>query len=297
MSKTPNGEDDRNRRKYPAVRQAAWTLVLLTAGSAVCAAAVNGILIPRQFVSGGFTGLALVVHYLWPALPVSALYFLFNVPLFATSWFLVGRRFFVYSVVGMAVFTGALAWVRVPIPLTDPLLSALLAGIVMGLGVGVVLRSMGSTGGTDILSVILFKRWSVPPGTTILASNVCILAVSLLFFSLETVLYTLIYLYVSSQIIDVVVMGLSRRKAVFIISGEWEAISGRVMKEIDRGLTILQGEGGYSGQRRRVLYTVVSFRELGLLKQIIREADPSAFVVVTDTREVMGNRIGNQPPW
>ncbi len=297
MSKTPNGEDDRNRRKYPAVRQAAWTLVLLTAGSAVCAAAVNGILIPRQFVSGGFTGLALVVHYLWPALPVSALYFLFNVPLFAASWFFVGRRFFVYSVVGMAVFTGALAWVRIPIPLTDPLLSALLAGIVMGLGVGVILRSMGSTGGTDILSVILFKRWSVRPGTTILASNVFILAVSLVFFSLEIVLYTLIYLYVSSQIIDVVVMGLSRRKAVFIISGEWEAISGRVMNEIDRGLTILNGEGGYSGQRQRVLYTVVTFRELGLLKRIVREADPAAFVVVTDTREVMGNRIGNQPPW
>jgi uncharacterized membrane-anchored protein YitT (DUF2179 family) len=282
---------------WPPIRQAAGTLILLAAGSAVCAAAVTAILIPRQFVSGGFTGLALVVHYLWPVLPVSCLYFLFNVPLFAASWFFVGRRFFVYSAVGMAVFTGALAWVQIPIPLTDPLLSALLAGILMGLGVGIILRSMGSTGGTDILSVILFQRWSVRPGTTILASNVLILLLSLVFFSLEIVLYTLIYLYVSSQIIDVVVMGLSRRKAVFIISDAWEVISGRVLKEIDRGLTILHGEGGYSGHRQRVLYTVVTFRELGFLKRIIREADPAAFVVVTDTREVMGHRIGNQPPW
>ncbi|HOG07487.1 MAG: YitT family protein [Syntrophales bacterium] len=282
---------------WPTIRQAAWTCILLAAGSAICAAAVNGILIPREFVSGGFTGLALVLHYLWPLLPVSVLYFLFNVPLFVASWFFVGRRFFAYSVVGMAVYAVTLDWVRLPIPVTDPLLSALLAGILMGIGMGIILRSTGSAGGTDILSVILYQRWSVRPGATILASNLLILILSLIFFSLEIVLYTLIYLYVSSQIIDIVVMGLSRRKVVFVISREWEAISRRVLKEIDRGLTILHGEGGYSGHRQQVLYTVVTFRELGLLKRIVREADPAAFVVVTDTQEVMGPRIGNQPPW
>jgi len=282
---------------WKPLQQIVWNLILLTAGSAACAVAINGLLIPQRFVSGGFTGLALALHYLVPWLSVAVLYFLFNVPLFIASWFLVNRRFFLYSVVGMVIFSAAVAWVQVTIPLEDPLLSALLAGIIMGAGSGVILRSLGSAGGTDILSVILLQRLSVQPGTTFLAFNVFILAVCVFLFSLEIVLYTLIYMYVSSQIINVVITGLSQRKAIFIVSSQWEAISRQILQEIHRGLTVLHGEGGYSGSRRRVIYTVVTFRELGLLKQIIRREDPEAFVVVTDTREVMGHRIGNQPHW
>ena len=282
---------------WKPLRQIVWNLILLTAGSAACAVAINGLLIPQRFVSGGFTGLALGLHYLVPWLSVAVLYFLFNVPLFIASWFLVNRRFFLYSVVGLMIFSAAVAWVQVTIPLEDPLLSALLAGIIMGAGSGVILRSLGSAGGTDILSVILLQRLSVQPGTTFLAFNVVILAGCVFLFSLEIVLYTLIYMYVSSQIINVVITGLSQRKAIFIVSLQWEAISRHILQEIHRGLTVLHGEGGYSGSQRRVLYTVVTFRELGLLKQIIRREDPGAFVVVTDTREVMGHRIGNQPHW
>jgi len=282
---------------WKSLRQMVWNLILLTTGSAICAIAINGLLIPHRFVSGGFTGLALSVHYLVPWLPVAVLYFFFNVPLFIASWFLVNRRFFLYSVVGMMIFSAAVAWVHVTIPLKDPLLCALLAGIIMGTGLGVILRSLGSSGGTDILSVILLQRLSIQPGTTLLASNFVILAGCVFMFSLEIVLYTLIYLYVSSQIINVVITGLSQRKAIFIVSLHWEAISRQILQEINRGLTVLHGEGGYSGSQRRVLYTIVSFRELGLLKQIIRREDPGAFVVVTDTREVMGHRIGNQPHW
>jgi uncharacterized membrane-anchored protein YitT (DUF2179 family) len=279
------------------LRQIVWNLLQLTAGSAICAVAINGLLIPQHFVSGGFTGLALTFHYLVPWLSVAVLYFLFNVPLFIASWFLVNRRFFLYSVVGMIIFSTCVALVQVTIPLEDPLLSALLAGIILGTGSGVILRSLGSSGGTDILSVILFQRLSVQPGTTLLACNVVILTICAFLFSLKIVLYTLIYLYVSSQLINVVLTGLSQRKAIFIVSFNWEAISRQILQEIHRGLTVLHGEGGYSGSERRVLYTVVNFRELGLLKQIIRREDPAAFVVVTDTREVMGHRIGNQPHW
>jgi uncharacterized membrane-anchored protein YitT (DUF2179 family) len=259
--------------------------------------AINGLLIPQRFVSGGFTGMALTFHYLVSWLSVAILYFLFNVPLFIASWFLVNRRFFLYSVVGMIIFSTCVALVQVTIPLEDPFLSALLAGIILGTGSGIILRSLGSSGGTDILTVILFQRFSVQPGTTLLACNVVILTICAFLFSLEIVLYTLIYLYVSSQLVNVVLTGLSQRKAIFIVSSQWEAISRQILKEINRGLTVLHGEGGYSGSERRVLYTVVNFRELGLLKQIIKREDPAAFVVVADTREVMGYRIGNQPHW
>lgn len=274
-----------------------WNLIQMTVGSAICALAVNGILIPQYFVSGGFTGLSLMVHYLVPLLSVAGVYFIFNVPLFITSWFLVNRRFFFYSVLGMIIYSICMELIQVKIPLEDSLLCALLAGVIIGTGSGIILRSLGSSGGTDILSVILCQRFSIQPGTTRLAFNVIILSASVFLFSIEIVLYTLIYLYVSSQIIDVILIGLNRRKSIFIVSSHWEIISRQILKEINRGVTFLHGEGAYTCREQRVLYTVVNFRELGLIKQIICREDPTAFVVVTETREVMGHRIGNQPHW
>ena len=107
----------------------------------------------------------------------------------------------------------------------------------------------------------------------------------------------MIYIFVSSYMVNLVVTGLSQRKAVYIISPKWEGISKEIMDRIQRGVTIIRGQGGYTGRDEQILYTVISFRELPQIKQIIRGVDPSAFVVVTDTLEVMGNRIGNQPHW
>jgi len=277
--------------------RALWNLGLITLGSVLCAVAVNGILIPQRFVSGGVTGLALVIHYLLPSVPVSGLYFLLNIPLFAIGWIFVGRRFFLYSIAGMVIFSGALQWVQVPVAVQDPILSALLAGIITGAGSGIILRSVGSAGGTDILSVILLNRFSVRVGTTVLAFNSSVLIAAAIFSSLESALYTLVYLYVSSHILNLVVTGLSQRKAIFIISPHWEEISGGILGEIRRGVTIIRGQGGYSGRDEQILYTIITFRDLPRLKRIIRRVDPGAFVVVTDTLEVMGHRIGNQPHW
>jgi uncharacterized membrane-anchored protein YitT (DUF2179 family) len=164
-------------------------------------------------------------------------------------------------------------------------------------GSGIILRSLGSAGGLDILSVIFLRRFSIRLGTTILASNGLILVAGAVLFSLEEALYTLIYIFVSSYMVNLVVTGLSQRKAVYIISPKWEGISKEIMDRIQRGVTIIRGQGGYTGRDEQILYTVISFRELPQIKQIIRAVDPSAFVVVTDTLEVMGNRIGNQPHW
>ena len=285
-------------RGWRVLKDTAWNLFLLSVGSIVTAAGVNGILIPHRFVSGGVTGLSLVFHYLVPTLSVALIYAVANVPLFLAGWFFISRRFFLYSIAGTMIFSGAIAWVDVAaIPVRDPLLAAILAGIILGTGSGIILKSLGSAGGTDILSVILLQRFSVRLGTTRLAFNALVLATAALLFSLEGALYTLIYLYVSAQIVDLVVTGLSQRKAIFIISPQWQEISRGVLNEIHRGVTILRGEGGYSQREQRILYTVVNFRELATLKQIVRRNDPAAFVVVTDTTEVMGHRIGNQPHW
>ena len=274
-----------------------WNLGLMSLGSALCAVAINGILIPQQFYGAGFAGVSLVIHYLVPTLPVAALYFILNVPIFALGWMYVGRRFFLYSIAGMLIFTSALAWVHVSLPVHDKILSALMAGIIIGVGSGVILRSLGSSGGLDILSVILLKRFSIRLGTTILAFNSLILGAGAILFSLDRALYTLIFIFVTSYVVNLVVTGLSQRKAVFIISPQWEEISHEIMDKIQRGVTIIGGRGGYTGRDERILYTVITFRELSQLKQLIHGIDSDAFVVVTDTLEVIGHRIGNQPHW
>ncbi len=280
-----------------SVKQIIYNLLLISLGSALVAIALNGIIIPHKFVSGGLTGLALGIHYLFPSLPVSWLYFILNIPLFVIGWKFVGRRFFYYSIVGMVIFSTMVEWVNVPLPVQDKILSALFAGIITGIGAGIILKSKGSAGGTDILSVALLNRFSIRVGSTILAFNIIVLTAAAILFSLESALYTLVYMYVSSRIVEVVLTGLSQRKAVIIISPKWEEISRRILKEIVRGVTFIKGQGAYTGQNENILYTVITFRELPRVKDIVREIDPGAFLVVHETLEVMGHRIGNQPHW
>ena len=243
---------------WKTLGQILWNLALITMGSAVCAVAINGILIPKGFVSGGVTGLALIVHYLVPKLSVGFLYLLMNIPLFALGWKYVGRRFFFYSLVGTFIFSLAVELVSFPVPIQDKILAALLAGIIMGIGTGIVLRSAGSSGGTDILSVLILMRFSVRLGNTVLVFNGAVLCITALLFSLESALYTLVFIYVTARMMDLVVTGLSQRKAVTIISRSQEEIVKSILKELDRGVTVIKGQGGYSGQPNNIVYTVIT---------------------------------------
>ena len=177
------------------------------------------------------------------------------------------------------------------------ILSALAAGIITGVGSGLILKSLGSAGGLDILTVILFKKFSIRPGMFILAFNGALLALAILRIPLEMVLYTLISLYVSTQFVNFVLIGLSQRKAIMVISPKWDDISREIMSKLQRGVTVVLAQGGYTGKELHILYSVITFTELSRFKEIIRIIDPEAFVVVTETLEVMGKHIGNQPHW
>jgi uncharacterized membrane-anchored protein YitT (DUF2179 family) len=274
-----------------------WNLVLLAVGSVLCALAIKGILVPKQFLAGGVTGLALLAHYVLPSWPIGFIYFLLNIPLFVIGWLFVGRRFFWYSLAGMLIFSAVIFGPFPTIPIDDMILSALTAGIISGVGSGMILRSLGSAGGLDVLSVILFKRFSIRPGTTVMTFHGLLLFVAVFRLPLETVLYTLVYFYINSYFVNLVVIGLSQRKAIMIVSSRWQEISQQIMDKLQRGVTIVQGEGGYTGQQLHILYTVIALTELSRFKEMIRNIDPQAFVVVTETQEVIGKGIGNQPHW
>ncbi len=174
-----------------SIKQVLWNLFLLTIGSILCAIAINGILIPNKYLSAGLTGIVLLVHYHTSILSVALLYFLLNIPIYIIGWKYVGKRFFLYSMAGMVIFSCAIALVKVTIPVHDMILSALLAGIINGAGAGITLRSLGSGGGTDILSVALLKRFSIRLGTTSLAFNCGVLILAAGLVSLESALYSL----------------------------------------------------------------------------------------------------------
>ena len=274
-----------------------WNLLLIFAGSVLCAVGIKGILVPKEFLAGGVTGLALLSHYVFASLPIGFIYFLLNIPLFVIGWMFVGRRFFWYSLAGMIIFSAVIFWPFPVFPVEDMILNALTAGIITGFGSGIILRSLGSAGGLDIFSIILFKRFSIRPGTTVMTFHAILLLIALFRLPLERVLYTLIYFFINAYVVNLVVIGLSQRKAIMIISPHWKEISRQIIEKLQRGVTMVQGEGGYSGQQLQILYSVITLTELSRFKEMVRKIDPNAFVVVTETLEVMGKGVGNQPHW
>jgi uncharacterized membrane-anchored protein YitT (DUF2179 family) len=284
-------------KKMNLIGSVFYNLLLIFVGAVICAVAIKGILIPKQFLAGGVTGLSLLIHYVVPMLPVGVIYFLLNIPLFIVGWLFVGRRFFLYSIAGVVIFSAAMLLPFPVIQIQDMILAALAAGIITGVGSGIILKSLGSAGGLDILSVILFKKYSLRPGTFSLTFNVVLLGCAAFRIPLEMILYTLIYIYVTTYFFNLVIVGLSQRKSVMIISPHWPEISRKIIDQLQRGVTVVRGEGGYTGQELHILYSVITFAELSRFKEIIRRIDPEAFVVVSETLEVMGKGIGNQPHW
>jgi uncharacterized membrane-anchored protein YitT (DUF2179 family) len=204
------------------------------------------------------------------------------------GWMKVSRQFLLYSLFGVGVFSLALLVTKVAIDVHDQMLAAILAGIISGIGSGVIFRSYGSAGGLDIIAILLNQRYSIRLGQTILAFNAVILLACAVLFGIDLALYTLVYLFVATYLIDIVLVGLNQRKTVFVISDDSQAISAEILKQMHRGVTLFKGEGAYTRTPRDIVYTAVTMKELTRLKDLIFSIDPEAFVVVNDTKEVLG---------
>jgi uncharacterized membrane-anchored protein YitT (DUF2179 family) len=273
---------------WKRVRTVFWNGFLITLGSFICAIAINGILIPKHFVSGGLTGISLIVYYFFDKIDVGWLYLIFNIPLFIMGWMRVSRQFFLYSLFGVGVFSLALMVTKVTIAVHDQILAAILGGIIAGIGSGIIFRSYGSAGGLDIISIFLNQKYSIRLGQTILASNSIILLACAILFGIDLALYTLVYIFVATYVIDLVLVGLNQRETVFIISDNPKEIAEEILKRMNRGVTFFKGEGAYTHTPRDIIYTAITMRELTKLKDLIFSVDKDAFVVVNETKEVLG---------
>ena len=267
------------------------SLSLITFGSIIWVYGMNSVLIPNQFLSGGVIGIALLVHYMIPSADFIWIFLALNIPLFIIGWRTISRTFMLYSVFGLGMFACVSHIIKPPpMDIKDPILAALAAGVICGIGAGLVLRSKGSGGGLDILSIYFKKKFGFQIGTTVAVFNALVLLAGVYFYSLQVALYSLIFLFTTGKVINAVVTGFNRRKAVLIISDKSELISDTLLREKRHGATLLKGEGGFSHKRKNIILTVISLIELQKIKEIILELDPEAFIVVNDTLEVLGKR-------
>lgn len=270
--------------------------MLLTVGSILGAFSVKTLIMHHGLLSRGLTGFALLIYYKWAGLPVSAIYLLVNIPVFVLGWKFVGRRFVLYSLWGMIIYTLALTMINLKLKVDDPMLATLIAGALSGTGTALVLRSYGSLGGSNILCVILNKLFSFTLGTGVMLIDVAILSLSALMFPIEKVLYTLVFVFVSAQFTDKVFHGTAKRRTAIIISDQWVAIT-EALNTHRVGVTQLSGQGGFRGEKRTLLYSVLTARLVPLLKRLVKEIDENAFIAIMQADDVTGVEVGNQPHW
>ncbi|MDH7577964.1 MAG: YitT family protein [Bacillota bacterium] len=263
--------------------------IWITLGSLGTALALDLFLVPNRIAAGGVSGLATILYHLL-GIPVGWTLLAINIPLFFLSYRELGFQVVVrslYGAVATSIFVEVLA-PRVPALTGDLLLASVYGGIVAGFGMGIVLRAHGTTGGTDLVARLISKYLPVTVGQALLGADFVVISLAGVFFNAELALYALLGLLATSKVVDLVQEGISYAKAAFIISVRSQEVARAIFRELERGVTSLQGEGMYTGEKRPVLLCVVAKSEESRLKEVIYEVDARAFVFITDAHEVLG---------
>ena len=260
-------------------------------GSAVFAVGFDLFLEPNDLNAGGVSGISMMLIHLIGFGSVGTVTMLINLPLFILGGVKIGKKFFIGSLIGMVSSSVLLdVFAMLPGIQVEPLVSALYGGVLCGLGLGVVFATGASTGGSDIVVRLLkLKYQNVPIGTINIIFDLTVAALTgLVFLDITKALYSGIAIFVSGKVIDAVVYSFDYSKVVLIISDHYEAITKRIYEDLDRGVTYLEGIGSYSGKPKKVMLAVVKKQQVAELKQFVMEIDPSAFLVVQEAHQVLG---------
>lgn len=268
---------------------------IITLGAVIYALAFDWFVAPNQIAMGGVTGLAQIVNALVPVLPVGVLSILVNVPLFLAGWRLLGGRLLVSSLYAMAVSSLAIdviAWMHT-FPPMDPILATLYGGAGMGVGLGLVFSQGATTGGTDIIGKLLKLKFPwLPIGKLVMIPDmVVVILAAVVFGTVNAALYGLIQMYLLSKVMDMILYGWDTSRVAYIITDRWEeTVQG--LLDMNRGVTLLQGKGAYTGAEKQVLLVAFRQREIVPIKRMLREIDPKAFFIVCDAHEILGEGFG-----
>lgn len=277
-----------------------WILIIL--GSVILAAGFVFFITPYKIVPGGVYGIAIVLHYLTEGmfsfapdgLPVGLTGLILNIPLTLIGIKILGPRFGAKTVIGFvltSVFMDVMTslWGEAPLVEKDPLLSSIFGGVLVGFGLGLIFRSKATSGGSDIVAMIIAKYTRLPLGMLMIYVDSAIVLVGLIAFGNWAIpLYSWIVIFITGKVIDIVLQGLSYDKTLFIISDKYEEIRNRIIVDLGRGGTYIPGKGMYNDAPKTIIFTVVNRREMAILEEYIHEIDPHAFVTVLEANEILG---------
>ncbi|MGQ8335102.1 YitT family protein [Sunxiuqinia sp. A32] len=275
----------------------------ITIGAFILAVGFVFFISPHKIVPGGVYGIAIVVHYLskglfsfWPdGIPIGLFGLILNIPLTIAGIKILGPRFGIKTVVGFvltSVFMDLITYLRVDgeAPLVqDVLLSCVFGGVLIGFGLGLIFKSRATSGGSDIIAMIIAKYTGLQIGQLMIyVDSVIVLFGLAVFQDWQIPLYSWLVIYITGRAIDITIEGANYNKALLIISDKHEEIKHKILVDLERGGTYLQGSGMFTGNEKQIIYTVVSRREVAILEQFISRIDPNAFITVMDTSEILG---------
>lgn len=269
------------------------TYAMILFGSFIMASGFVLFITPYKIVPGGVYGISIILHHLIGT-PVGLVALAFDIPLTIIGIRVLGPRFGVKTVIGFfftAIFVDTLTYIygEVPLVADNGLLSSIYGGLLVGFGLGLIFKARATSGGTDIIAMIIAKYTRLPLGQLMIIVDSVVVLLGLFFFGdWKIPLYSLIVIFITGRVIDVVLQGISYDKTLFIISDEHQKIRDKIITDLNRGGTFLKGEGMYAGQEKTIIYTNVNRRELAILQEFIHQVDPKAFMTVINANEVLG---------
>lgn len=279
------------KTKLKRILKVIFEYFMVTVGCFIMGISYTLFFVPNQIAPGGFSGLATVAHYLF-GWPVGAVNFILCVPLFFIIIKIYGIRMLLKSVYGTFIFSVVIdVTASFPPTVSDLFLSSVFGGIILGIGIGTVYRFKGTTGGTDLLAILLAKRTkaAVSVGTYLMIIDfIVVIIAGAVFRKIELGLYAVIAIYACMKMIDLIQEGFDYVRAFYIFSNQNDEIKQRIYETLDRGVTVINAQGGYSGEQRDILLCVVTRQQISELKSLIHQTDKDAFVILTNVHEVLG---------
>ena len=283
-------------KKKSLTREMLPLILKIIIGSIIFAAGIQWLFAPVSMVSGGATGVAMIANLL-TGIPTGLLIILINIPIFIISFKRYGMKFILLSLIGTLVSSIAIDIMAVwTVEITrDPFLATIFGGLVTGVGLGIVYSTGATTGGMDIVAKLLReKRPYMNYGTFVLILDAIVVAVyAVIFRRIENAMYTVLAVFIYTQIIDLILYGSSQSKLCHIISAQSSEIKGKIVETLNRGVTIIEGRGAYSGEEKQILLCVVKRQQIVEIKNIVKSIDTYAFVIVSNTRDVFGEGFGD----
>ncbi len=269
----------------------AWLQIVM--GCVIGAAAYPTFLDPGKIAPGGLTGVAMILKHLW-GWEIGITSLILNVPLFIVGYKAMGRVFAFRSLAATVMFSLAIDFLPLRAIPVEPILGTLYGGILLGIGLGFILRGGATTGGTDMCARMVHKYLPfLSVGMFLFLIDCVVVVAAWIFIGSSEALYALVCIFVSGKAVDMVMLGLSQNKACFVITSEWEKVSQRLLDEMDRGVTQLSARGAYTGVERPVVLCVLPPQEVSRLKEIVRQEDEKAFMFITEAHEALGEGFSN----